>query len=221
MRYKPNNPENRMRARALLRKLLPEARKILEGKGSYEIKPESDVGENSIPHYKIDRCVGIHIYEGDKGGWFADLQFENLPAGIPTVFGTPMALPHRVREEALASAVKFLALVLANDRPAPSAAEADAIFPFDEVVVHLPSRFFGKLRDLMPYKPTHEEALARLNAFRDEVCGGQPLTHEAAEALPRPLRERLLSVCAMASLAGIVRFPEFEEAPPKPRGPLH
>lgn len=203
-----------MRARALLRKLLPDARKLLKEEGNYEITPESNVGENSIPHYKIDHCVGIHIYEGSKGGWFADLQFENLPPGIPPVFGTPVALPHRTRAEAMDTAVKILALVLANDRPTPSAEETEIVFPFDGVVVHLPAQSFGKLQDKMPVLPTREQALERLNAFRDEVCGGALLTHEAAQALPESLQARLLSVCAMAMLAGIVRFPEFTEAPP-------
>lgn len=221
MKYKPNNPENRMRARALLRKLLPAAREQAAKSSEYSIEPASDVGENSIPHYKIDRCIGVHIYTGDKGGWFADLQFEGLPAGIPPVLGTPVECPHQTREEALAKAAQMLTMVIANDRPAPPAAEAKAAFPFDDLVVHVPSPFIERLRKDVPYEPTREEALESLTAFRDEVCGSKNLTQELADGLSEAAKVRLLAVCTMAILAGIVRFPEFEEKPPPPRGPLH
>ncbi len=220
MSFQSADPERKALARALLEKLLPAARELAAKTTESGFVPESDVGKAAFPHYRMANCVGVNIYRGEKGGWFADLVFEALPPGIPEAIGTPVKFPHSSPEEAVEQAVHMMAMLIADeDRPRPEPETVKAAFPFDDIVVSVPSRILGEIREAMramPALPERKDAMERIEAFRAEVLGGERLTMERADALSPRDKTRLMSVVSLALIAGIVRIPEWEEEPPPP-----
>lgn len=221
----PFDPESLATARQVLDELLPHARrKAAEPADPLVLRAGSAVGRSALPHYRIANCVGVAIYQGEKGGWFADLWFEDVPAGIPPIIGTPLAEPHSAPQEALAYAIDTLALLITHeDRPKPDPEAVMAAFPFDGVVIPIPSQMVADLREMAGDRtpPTPEYVRERIEAFRAEVLDGEPLTAERANAFPQETAARLMSIAAMALLVGIVRVPESVEADPPSPGRLH
>ena len=84
-------PEENVR---LLAELLAIAKKNVESReGGGGIESASSIGAAAIPHYRIDKCAGARVYQGDRGGWFCDIVFDGLPTGIPNTLASPCWRP--------------------------------------------------------------------------------------------------------------------------------
>lgn len=213
MPYDRNNRTNRRLAAKLLKELLPLARE--EAKTIKDpFRPTTGVGETALRWYRTENCLGVHVYQGDRGGWFADLQFDNLPLGVGDTIGTPVMYPAKDRQEALRQAVHFLASFMDPPQPKVSPDAVDVFFAFDEIELVVPAGLLRSFKDSGLEIPTGAEAFAELASIRAELAGGGPLTREIMASLPEISLHRLQIVCALALLAGIPRYPEFEEAPP-------
>lgn len=221
MTYSYKNPTNRIKAAQLLKRLLPlakqQAEKVVDG-----IKPASNLGRATLEHYHLSKCVGVHVYQGAKGGWFADLEFKGLPLGVGNVIGTPSQLPLKDREEALQDAISLLASVLKNPEPRGSIKAVDSIFAFDDIEMTVPGEMLRVLKARIGDPPTAEEALIVLEKARFDFAQGGPLTREVVQSLPEDALRSIRYACAVALLAGLPRYPQYDEEPPPPaRGGMH
>jgi hypothetical protein len=125
---------NIMRAgRKLLRKLLPDAQRIidaakLEGKAP-PLQAASQMGDASLPYLHKDSMDAVCVHPGEKGGWIARLVFKDVPLGLADMAGTLVADPHATRDQAIAFATGMIAICLGRDPPSVHA-EPDAVFEF-------------------------------------------------------------------------------------------
>lgn len=219
--YNRKNPTNRLRAARLLKELLPQAREaaksVKEG-----LRPTSGVGENTLRWFRTEDCIGVHVYQGDQGGWFADLQFANLPLGVADTVGIPSQLPAKDRQDAIRQAVHLLAIFMHQPKPEGPADAVDAIFALDEVEMRVPADVLRGFRERSPDMPTVQEVVDELERLRMALTGGAPITMEVVRSLSEPALQRLQIACALAVLAGMPRYPEYQEAPPPPApGAMH
>ena len=218
MPYNYKNPSNRIRARRLLKASLPHARKIVESGTLTETTAASSLGANSLQYYSIEKCDGMHVYQGAKGGWFCDFAFVDLPPGIPDAIGTPVSFPEKSQADAVLRGVDMLAMIMANKPDPPSTEDAVAMFPIDDLVVHIPIRVLEEIKRAADgEKPEQDYVLTRLTEFRKTYTGDGPVTSELADAFPQEVLRELQVLCTMALLSGLVRDPPYlEAAPPKP-----
>jgi hypothetical protein len=221
MSYNYKNPTNRLKAAQLLKRLLPLAQQqadtVLDG-----MKPASSLGRATLGHYHLSKCVGVHVYQGDKGGWFADLEFKGLPLGVGNVIGTPSQLPLKDREEALQDAIALLASVLKNPEPQGPAEAVDSVFAFDDIEMMVPGQMLRDMRARIGDPPTADEALIVLERARFDFAQGGPLTREVVQNLPEHALRSIRYACAVALLAGLPRYPQYEEGlPPPSRSGMH
>jgi hypothetical protein len=219
MGHNYGNPTNRVRAAELLRKIRPEAAKKYAGLKSDGLSMEatSSVGEASLKWYTADKCVGIHVYQGDKGGWFADFAFADLPAGIPVVIGTPSLYPHGSRKEAIDQATAFLAMLMNKNPPNENPEDVEVVFSFDDMNVMLPSTLIATMKAIDAPHPPIEYVVQRLEDIRHQFAGGKPFTAEIMTSLSEEDRMVVVRVCAMALVFGMPRYPLNAEGEPPPK----
>lgn len=221
MSYNYKNPTNRIKAAQLLKRLLPlarqEAEKVKDG-----IKAASNLGRATLGHYHLSKCVGVHVYQGTKGGWFADLEFKGLPLGVGSVIGTPSQLPQKNREEAVRDAISLLASVMKNPEPQGSTEAVDSVFAFDDIEMTVPGEMLRDLKSRIGESPTADEALIVLERARFDFAQGGPLTRQIVEGLSEDALRTIRLACAIALLAGLPRYPQYDEEPlPPPRTGMH
>lgn len=214
--YSHTNPANRMKARALLRKLLPEAsRRADEMPSTGGMAESSAIFDRMAEHISEDGIAGVHVYPAPKGGWHADVAFDGLPEGIPPVAGTPKSMPCASRDEALEAALGILSLMLSvirTRKAAPGKAE-DAAFIFEETVLRVPTAMLDSISK-MAGKPEEGFAARRLSEIAAELGLESPVTPEKLSRIGHDAVVRLHAVAAMGLLSGIYRWPENEDAPP-------
>jgi len=212
------NPGNRIRAAEMLRKLLPRATKLRESHkdGEASMEAVSSIGQASLKWYRTENCTGVYIYQGEKGGWFADLSFKDLPAGVPVVIGTPNVAPNRTREDAIESAVHMLALLMNSPTPQVNPEEAEVVFEFDNLGLIIPSAAIAAINKLSVERPSNEYVEQRLDEIREQFAGGKPFNSEIMDSLSEEDRRVVYTVCVMALALGMPRYPKSEEveAPP-------
>lgn len=122
--------------------------------------------------------------------------------------------PAKDREEALRQAIHLLASFMDPPRPKGPSDAVDAIFAFDSIELLIPAAVLRGLKASGMDIPTGVEVLEELAQLRAELAGDGPLSGDIMASLPKDALRRLQIVCALALLAGIPRYPEFEEAPP-------
>lgn len=222
MGYKYGNPTNRLKAAEMLKKLLPEAREMAEkNKSETSIEATSAVGAASLKWYDLEHCNGLHIYQGEKGGWFADLSFHGLPDGISRIIGTPVSMPCRTREDAVRIGISLLASIISNPKiPAEERQnDPEIAFSFDEINLFLPSSLISQMRDFGGEPPSDEYVFKRFEELREQFAGGKPFTKTIMDSLSSDDRMKVITICALAIFKGIPKYPMPEESPPPP--PLH
>jgi Uncharacterized protein conserved in bacteria len=215
MPYDHSKFDNRRKAFFMLKKLLPEAERLA---ATFDLSGKSmtPIMDALSPHLHITRVAGVHIYKGDKGGWFFDIVFKDLPPGLPTIIGQPSSMPCETREEAEKAATNMLAaLVQQRDKPLPDQVEAEAVFQFDEVYIYIPTEIVASLE--RSGAPDLGYVRQRLAEIRKAFAGDGVMTKEVVDRLNDDQMTRLYAVVAMAVAAGIIRWPEPDEAPPRSR----
>jgi hypothetical protein len=157
------------------------------------------------PHWRLSNVGGVHVYETGRG-WYADIVFEALPVGVPTVIGN--AVPCGTREEAMRSAVRNLSLCAEREKAV--IANFDAMmrwFVFDEIEVPVdPDYLPGIAAKLAAEGYTQEECLGRLAYLRHVISGDEPVTQGPCEAADEKTRERPAVVCEIAMALGLTQF---------------
>jgi hypothetical protein len=198
---------NSLAARQLLEQLVPEAEKRIPGLGV----PKADgsaFGANTYKYLHFNRMTGVHVFEGSRGGWLFDLTFEGMPSGVPNVIGQPVAYPFGTREEAVDNATHALAVFLRDrDRTPPPLDGAEALFPFDEVIIRMPSETITMMENASDKPFDRVYAMGLLEEIRQELTGGASMTEFMLEQFSREQKARLTVVCALAICSGIVRWP--------------
>jgi hypothetical protein len=214
--YRHKELDNRRKAKTLLQKLLPQAIDTAKEVSQDDLEA-SVLGANTIKWLRLSHCTGVHVYQGAKGGWFADLTFTGLPAGVPEIIGTPVSLPKATREEAIQEGLELLAVVIAQERKQHETAdEPIAVFDFDKIALQIPSALIQQLDGSGLEKPGPAHTMKRLDEIRTQMTGGEPFTAENFNRLSREDQLAVVAVAAVAITHGIVRWPLPKEAMPGP-----
>lgn len=198
MSYKYRNPQNRMRAAALLRQL----KKQLIDVTGVEVEALSHTAATAEAYWQLSKACGVHVYqEGD--GWHADLEFKGLPNGVADLIGTPA--PVATRAEAIESVVSMMSICKQRDAvPPPDPRSGMRWFKFDrhEVPIHL-----GLLADYEAQARTLNtdpaDITADLDDIRFEIAGDGPLTTQAWQAASFQSRYDAIRICHIAMANGI------------------
>jgi hypothetical protein len=226
MGYKYGNASNKIRAAELLRRIRPKAAEIYEKTKdtAVPLKPETAIGMASLKWYTADKCVGVHVYQGDNGGWFADLAFKDLPPGIGDVLGTPTLFPNRDRQAAIATAIEFLAKVMANQQ-SPQSPDDTVPFSFDKITVFIPTEMVAEMKkdiEAVPGKRPSADAVALLlEDLRKQFAQGGPFTSEVMDRLSAQEQGKVFNRCSMALAIGMPRYPSYPEGMPPRKDKAH
>ncbi|MGY2049161.1 hypothetical protein [Methylobacterium sp. JK268] len=201
MPYDYGSRPNRRRAAALLETLKG---KLVDASGAVEHAATMQAASSS-PHWRLSNVAGVHLYETARG-WYADIAFQDLPVGVPTVIGN--AAPYGTRQEALQSAVRNLSLCAEREKVVMANFDTTMRwFVFDEIEVLVdPDYLPGIAAKLAGEGYTQEDVLGRLAYLRHVISGDEPLTKEVAEAADEKTRERLAVVCEIAMALGLTQF---------------
>jgi len=214
MAYDYRSFDNRRRAKFLLDKLLPRARE--KASELVEFSAESAVGMAMLPHLRLSRVEGVHVYQGEKGGWFADLVFKDVPPGVPKVIGTASNLPCSTRDEAIDQAVTMLASVIRSEsNPTLEESDTKVVFEFDDAVIEIPRDVLLAVRNA-GVSISADDAMERLETFRRKFGGGRRITPDTINALPKQARLELMAAVLGALTNGLFRWPLRTEQPPPP-----
>lgn len=205
MDYDPTDPENMRAARELLDRLLTET----TDKG-HRIVPSSAIMHNALSWYTIDRVDGVHVYQGGKGGWFADLTFMGIPAGVPGRIGTPVGAPLPSRAAAIEAAAALVQTVKAN-RQSPDAG-GGRVFEIAGLTVVVPR----ELVEVIAYHAPPGDGFIekRLEEVMQKYAPAGLFTEDGLQGLNEESRRELQVVCCMALSVGMVRWPIPHEEPP-------
>ncbi|MGU3465559.1 hypothetical protein ACLBXO_11955 [Methylobacterium sp. C33D] len=198
MGYKHTNPQNRMRAAALLRHLKG---RLIDVTG-VRVEMFSNTAASAEAYWQLSKARGVHLYQ-EGGGWHADLEFGGLPPGIGTIIGTPA--PVATRAEAIESVVGMMSICAQRDTvPPPDPATGLRWFRFDEHEVPVDA---GMLADYMEkakaFGVTRNDAVVELMLSRREIAGSGPVTRDAWAAASFESRYQACKVCCMAMALGI------------------
>lgn len=198
MGYKHSNPQNRMRAAALLRHLKGQ---LVDVTG-VEVELFSNTAASAEAYWQLSKARGVHLYQ-EGGGWHADLEFKDLPPGVGTIIGTPA--PVATRAEAIESVVGMMSICAQRDSvPPPDPATGLRWFRFDEHEIPVDA---GMLADYMEraksFGVTRDDAVAQLMLMRSEIAGAGPVTRDDWAAAPFETRYQACKVCCMAMALGI------------------
>ncbi|KQO70808.1 hypothetical protein ASF22_16195 [Methylobacterium sp. Leaf87] len=112
MAYKYRNPQNRMRAAALLRHLKGQ---LIDVTG-VQIETFTNTAASAEAYWQLSKACGVHVYQ-EHDGWHADLEFKDLPKGIPVLIGMPV--PVATRAEAIESVVGMMSICAQRDAVPP------------------------------------------------------------------------------------------------------
>lgn len=109
MAYDHRSRPNQRRAAALLEILKG---RLVDASGRIEHATAIQAA-TATPHWRLSNVGGVHVYDTDRG-WYADIAFEDLPVGVPTVIGN--AVPCGTREEAMRRAVQNLSFYAEREK---------------------------------------------------------------------------------------------------------
>jgi hypothetical protein len=199
--YNYRDPENRTKAAAMLTHLKGQ---LVDVTG-VTVEALSERYALAEAHWQLSKATGVHVYQ-DAGGWHADLEFDDLPKGIPELIGTLEPVP--TQAEAIESVVGMMSICAQRDAvPAPSPTGGLRWFRFDEqeipvdpgmlesYVARVPDVDFGK-----------EDILHELDLLRVEIAGDGPVTQVAWAAADFQVRYDACRMCCTAMAFGIMRI---------------
>lgn len=216
--YDHKDPKNLRIAKEKLLKTLKKVTAELETTTtSYEAIANSDVGKALTPHLRKNSFKALHIYQGELGGWFADLELKGMPPGIPRIMGTPVAMPFETREEAEEAGELILLTLLATLMREKEAKDIDAedavlsfydsTFPFPIEILRKYVQEFGKPSDKRVSEAIYD--MEKLLVVNDEVVASR------LENADQALHERIGINIMVILAADIFRWPDSKEKRPQ------
>jgi hypothetical protein len=207
--------QEKVRAKELLKNLLPEARAKM--KSTIRVETRTAMGKTQEPYLIEPNLAGVHIFHANLGGWIADIYFDNMPLGIANCIGTPVRSPHKTYAEARAMAIEMLTLVLVNtEKNLPPSSKAtfqlyDMVFsvPLDDLQTlgTMQVEFEGDLG-----YGSQDHAVRRLEEMLKLQFGDREPSHETFNKLDIIMQTHLYAICAMCLLSGVMRYPPREPA---------
>lgn len=201
MGYKYRNPQNRLRAAALLRHLKGQ---LIDVTG-VRIESFSNNAASAEAYWQLSKACGVHVYQ-ERDGWHADLEFKDLPEGIPDMIGTPAPVP--TRAEAIESVVGMMSICAQRDAvPPPDPSTGLRWFRFDEheVPIH-PKLLADYVRQAKTLMTEPADIIADLEDIRMEITGGGPVTTKTWEATTFESRYDAIKICHVAMANGFQEF---------------
>ncbi len=207
--------QGKRRLRDMLGRARAEARKRAR---SMDAVPQNLLSQSFIETVREKHLDSLMVYEEGQGRWFGDLAFKNLPVGLPTVMGTPVAMPKATREEALSEAYLILVFFLqaieeqkttSRDKPSENVRIFELYgfsFKLPVEVIEMSSTIKENLKEFEDYG--EQEAKAYLERALSEMCGDSEFTGEIFDAATPELRTRLLTAMTLMLLHGHFRYPE-------------
>lgn len=201
MGYKYRNPQNRLRAAALLRHLKGQ---LIDVTG-VRIESFSNNAASAEAYWQLSKACGVHVYQ-ERDGWHADLEFKDLPEGIPDMIGTPAPVP--TRAEAIESVVGMMSICAQRDAvPPPDPSTGLRWFRFDEheVPIH-PKLLVDYVRQAKTLMTEPADIIADLEDIRMEITGGGPVTTKTWEATTFESRYAAIKICHVAMANGFQEF---------------
>ena len=177
------------------------------------------MGDSVFSRIREEHIHAVIIYRR-PAGWYADIVFQDVPAGVPNVIGTPTSEPLGSRAEAEDSAwLQFSSLVLQARENATKAPPEDLrhfdlhgnIFTIPGGIVDMAVMSGMLLSD--EQRGTPEDAHQRLAEHLRAIMGGDGFSIEKWNAAPDD-QKRLVFASIIIQLAmGHHRHPPIESAP--------
>jgi hypothetical protein len=198
--------------RALLKKLLPEARRMLderkaEGKDEILLRATSEIAKVAASFHHRNSMDSVCVYQGEKGGWIADLLFKNVPRGLGDINGTPVGEPHATRNEAIAAVTELVSAYLTRDPPTDSAVPDPVFELFDMVIVVRRSdieRFEREHSDFEGFEES--KVVTLLNDIEDRFVQDNKM-FDKLQSMSDVDRRRINGAAFMAIHLGMSRWP--------------
>jgi len=205
----------------LLQKLLPWARREVVKDGGYW-QSKSALGEAVASVLTEAMFDALIIFEGEKGGWGADLVFKDVPPGIPNCIGTPVGDPKATRAEAMEDG-KMLLIVALAQAAAPKTIPAPPAFILNGWVISLRPELIVMVREtegMMDRYATPLQASAQIEKKLDRMFPEGGFDAAAFNAWPLEKQIPLLSVLHRAVAAGLYTYPMRQPGPPGDSGKI-
>lgn len=206
--------EQRQVARRLLKRLLPDALEAAK-RDDGEAIAGTAVAEGMHSHLTLEKLDGVAIYEGEHGGWHADVVFRDMPPGVPGVMGTPVGTPLPTRQAAQDMAPVMLRYVvrLALTKPA---APRDPVFEYHGGTIQIPAHILQSLyaAGFAESGYTAERAVQRVAEIEADLFP-DGFSVARYEQLTEDENRRLIAVMTMALATGVFRYPVPQPGPPR------
>lgn len=165
-------------------------------------------------HLTMANFHSLIVHEGEQGGWVVDLMLKDMPPGVPSVLGTPVATPHKTRDEAVEMAPKLLAYMTKLAMSPKEKPVAPVFEYFDVNVTMVPTILEAMVAAGMTQQVESSYCVGRLNEVSKKYFP-EGATVEKMDALNHDQRKEVLVVLHMASAMGMFRYPEPEAKPPE------
>lgn len=177
----------------------------------------SSMGHAVKPHIRKNSMKALHIYQGEFGGWYADIELRGMPPGIPKIMGNPAAMPFQTQAEAEASGDLLIEgiLVMARENEQASNQKSDsAVFEFYGVEFPMSLEIVSKYINDMgkPYKELVVRAIQTLEELL--VVDGKVVTSRL-NSDDEDFNAFVMSSVMILVADGMPRWPERKEVRPK------
>lgn len=211
--YNYKSPENRLRAKTALKRLIGRAYEIAEDVGDFQAA--SSIGNMVSPWVTIDNVYGVHIYRNEVNGWIADIELKNTPPGVPNIMGTPVDLPKENRDACEDEAVNFLAMIIREgSKAAPEKPETN-VFVFHGFGIKVPHEMVVQLSEIKEAGGSDVDRGHVISRLKDMERKHGEITYEKLKALNKQDSIEIIAIAGMAIVEGMLRWPENTPAPPK------
>lgn len=207
-------PRDRDNAEHLLKVLLPKARE--QAKEQEELKFRTVIAKAQRAYLIESNVGGVHVYHANTGGWIADIYLKDTPIGVANVIGTPVANPCKTRDEALEQAVMMLASIISNtakqhEKVQPTFQLYDIALTLDGSMLEFVAKTQLETEGTVGYE-NPDKAVQKLEAILKQFFGNAEPSYDILMTLELEAKARLMAVCTMCALTGILRYP-----PPEPK----
>lgn len=210
---RPHDHESRLEAARLLGRLKARARAMVMGGATVEL---SAIGAAMRPYWTERNLSGVYVHETAEG-WYAEIEFRNVPEGLTPIMGTPTHRPCASKAEALEQAQGWLAMVIAAEagdlegHGTPLPGEGERAFQLDGLMIRLNARVINvaiRAATIARVSPGCAEARLHLLLATDFPAG---ITEAGWSALHLNRRRLYLGWIGLLLAHGQTRF--FRKAP--------